>query len=129
MLSCRVHLRLQNTHKFFWINQCQGLWTGRLTRLHNAVYQGCSLIKISDIYFVIQPANYLFTRQQNFRLVRNESTCRPLNRCDSKVKVCFGQVENISGKGENAGYQHFPLFPKCFRKPPSSWSLKVGIVW
>ena len=24
--------------------------------------------------------------------------------------------ENIVGKGENAGYQHFLLFPRCFQK-------------
>ena len=24
--------------------------------------------------------------------------------------------ENIVGKGENAGYQHFLLFPHCFQK-------------
>ena len=28
----------------------------------------------------------------------------------------FDKVENIVGKGENAGYQHFPLFPQCFQK-------------
>ena len=38
-------------------------------------------------------------------------------------------VENILGKGENAGYQHFLLFPKCFQKPPSLGWLKVGIMW
>ena len=26
------------------------------------------------------------------------------------------RVENIVGKGENTGYQHFLLFPLCFRK-------------
>ena len=26
------------------------------------------------------------------------------------------RVENIVGKGENAGYQHFLLFPQCFFK-------------
>ena len=26
------------------------------------------------------------------------------------------RVENIVGKGENAGYQHFLLFPQCFQK-------------
>ena len=26
------------------------------------------------------------------------------------------RVENIVGKGENAGYQNFLLFPQCFRK-------------
>ena len=27
--------------------------------------------------------------------------------------------ENSVGKGENAGYQHFLLFPQCFPKPSS----------
>ena len=25
------------------------------------------------------------------------------------------RIENIVGKGENAGYQHFLLFPQCFQ--------------
>ena len=28
----------------------------------------------------------------------------------------FDRVENIVGEGENAGYQHFLLFPQCFQK-------------
>ena len=54
---------------------------------------------------------------------------------DNKINVTqnlsfvLGKVENILGKGENAGYQHFLLFPKCFEKPPFSGSLKVAIVW
>ena len=41
---------------------------------------------------------------------------------DDKIKVLkmiifvFDSVENILGKGENAGYQHFLLFPQCFQK-------------
>ena len=27
------------------------------------------------------------------------------------------RTENIVGKGENAGYQHFLLFPESFQKP------------
>ena len=27
----------------------------------------------------------------------------------------FNEVRNIVGKGENAGYQHFLLFPPCFQ--------------
>ena len=38
-------------------------------------------------------------------------------------------VENIVGKGENAVYQHFLLFPQCFQKDSLPGSLKVGIVW
>ena len=41
----------------------------------------------------------------------------------------FDRVENIVGKGENAGYQHFLLFPQCFHKAFYSGALKVGIVW
>ena len=28
----------------------------------------------------------------------------------------FDTAKNIVGKGENAGYQHFLLFPQCFPK-------------
>ena len=31
-----------------------------------------------------------------------------------KLKFVLGRVENIVGKGEHAGYQHFLLFPQCF---------------
>ena len=36
------------------------------------------------------------------------------------IKVVSHRLENIAGKEENAGYQHFLLFPQCFRKifPP-----------
>ena len=33
-----------------------------------------------------------------------------------KMIFVFDRVENIVGKGENAGYQHFLLFPQCFQK-------------
>ena len=46
-----------------------------------------------------------------------------------KLKFVKGREENIVGKGENAGYQHFLLFPQCFHQFSSSGSLKVGIVW
>ena len=31
------------------------------------------------------------------------------------ISVC-DRVENIVGKGENAGYQHFLLFSQCFEE-------------
>ena len=31
-----------------------------------------------------------------------------------KLKLVSGRVENIEGKGENAGHQHFLLFLQCF---------------
>ena len=36
-----------------------------------------------------------------------------------KLKFVLEMVENIVGKGENAGYQHF-LFPQCFQKASST---------
>ena len=33
-----------------------------------------------------------------------------------ELKFVSGREENIVGKGENAGYQHFLLFPQCFQK-------------
>ena len=39
----------------------------------------------------------------------------------------FDRVENTLGKGENAGYQHFLVFPHCFPKLSFSGLLKAGI--
>ena len=39
------------------------------------------------------------------------------------------RVENIVGKEENAGYQHFLLFSQCFQKPSCPRLLKIGIMW
>ena len=46
-----------------------------------------------------------------------------------KLKFALGKVENIVGKGENAGNQHFLLFKLCFQKATFSGLLKVRIVW
>ena len=42
----------------------------------------------------------------------------------AKIIAVLKSVENIVRKGENAGYQHFLLFPQFYRKAPFS-----GIVW
>ena len=48
----------------------------------------------------------------------------------AKIMISFlNRVEKILGKGENAGYQHFLLFPKCDQGFFLSGSLKVGIMW
>ena len=44
-----------------------------------------------------------------------------------KLKFVWGKVENVVGKGANAGYQHFFLFPQYLQKPSFSGSLKVGL--
>ena len=45
------------------------------------------------------------------------------------IKVVLDSIENIAGKEENAGYQHFLLFPQCFQKAFSSSASKLVIVW
>ena len=42
-----------------------------------------------------------------------------------KMKFVLEWVENIGGKGENAGFKHFLLFPQCFQKASFLGSLKV----
>ena len=43
------------------------------------------------------------------------------------ILFVFDRVQNIVGKGENAGLQHFLLFPQCFEK--ASFQEKGVIVW
>ena len=45
------------------------------------------------------------------------------------MNSAFDRLENIVGKTENAGYQHFLFFPQHFQKDSFLRSLKVGIVW
>ena len=57
-----------------------------------------------------------------------------MHQLTTKLKVLkmmipdFDRVENIMGKGENAGYQHFLLFVQCFQRALYPGSSKVGIV-
>ena len=39
-----------------------------------------------------------------------------------KLKFILGKVKNIVGKGENADYQHFLLFPQCRLQFLSIWT-------
>ena len=41
----------------------------------------------------------------------------------------FDRVENIAGKGENASYQHFLLFPQGFEKASFPDMSKGVILW
>ena len=42
------------------------------------------------------------------------------------TKSVFERAENMMGKRENAGYQHFLFYPSHFQKIPSSRLLKLG---
>ena len=62
-----------------------------------------------------------------FRQVQNKILGRQQNKCDLNIELRVGKC--FLGKGENADYQHFLLFPRCFFKLYFSRSFKVGIVW
>ena len=69
-----------------------------------------------------------------FGLDQIQRICRRQNKCDSKIEIVLGRIENIVGKGENAGNQHFLLFSQCFQKVSFTVSLKVvmygtGLRW
>ena len=57
---------------------------------------------------------YLFTELQNFRLVQIQSICRQQNECNPNIEIGFekGRKQLWGEKRENAGNQHFPLFPQ-----------------
>ena len=59
-----------------------------------------------------------------------ESSCRPDDKINvtERWKFVLGTIENIVGKGENADYRQFFLFPQCFQKAFLPRSLKVGIL-
>ena len=71
----------------------------------------------------------IFTKRQYFRLVKPEAFADYKINENKNLEFVVVRVENIAGKGENAGNQHFLLFPPCFQKASFSRSLKVGIVW
>ena len=53
-----------------------------------------------------------------------------LNLVQMMISVFFfDRIENILGKGENAGDQHFLLFPESFQKAAFFGPWKPGIVW
>ena len=97
-----------------------------LSKFHNSV-----TLETSNYQFCFQKGFKSLVKRQNFRSFQTES----INFADDKLKVTkmakffLDKIENIVGKEENAGYQHFLLFPQCFEKALSSGSLKVWIVW
>ena len=57
-----------------------------------------------------------------------ESICRQQIEQQNNISV-FDRIENIVGKGENAGYQHFLHVPQCFEKACFSGASKGVLVW
>ena len=76
------------------------------------------------IFFAVS----IITLSLDPRLTLNQTTkfghdqIESINFADNKINVAqmlgsvFDRIENIVGKGENAGYQNFLLYPQCFQK-------------
>ena len=77
---------------------------------------------ITGIYFALTPNDKILDWSKSKAFADDK-----INLVE-KLNLVLEKVENIVGKGENACYQHFLLFPQCFQKCSSSGLLKVGIV-
>ena len=71
------------------------------------------------------------TRYQttNFRLFQTERVCEENFKFDENGRQLSKQIENTGGKGKNAHYKQFLLFPQCFQKACFPGASKGVIVW
>ena len=80
-------------------------------------------------------ATILFLPFNPFPDDKNLTMCKLKAFAHDKTNVtfmiisAFDKVENIFGKGENAGYQHFLLFPQYFEKAFFPDASKGVIMW
>ena len=82
----------------------------------------CCLIKIYCYQFNPLPNNKI--RVQSSLKACAEDILKVI-----QMMICVTDwIENIVGKGENAGYQHFLLFPECFQKASCPAMLNAGIL-
>ena len=71
----------------------------------------------------------LFTKPQSLDWSKLKAFADNKINATKKLKFALGRLENNVEKRENAGYQHFLLFPQCFQKASFPGLLKAGIVW
>ena len=70
------------------------------------------------IWFIPLPNDKILDRSKMKDLAENKIYMT------QKLNFVLGRLENIVGKGENAGHQHFLLFPQCFQMLCFSGSFK-----
>ena len=79
----------------------------------------------SALFFSFQ----LFTRLQILDWSKLKAIIGDKSSTVQIMKVGFRSEENFVGIGENAGYQHFLLFPQCFQRLSFFIVVKIKIVW
>ena len=70
------------------------------------------IVKVRIVWQAVNSLPY----DKIFRLIQIQSIADDKLDLIQEMKSHFHTVVNIVGKGENAGYQHFVLFPQCFLK-------------
>ena len=65
----------------------------------------------------------------NFRLFQTERVCRRQFQIVENGRMLSRRIENTVGKGENARYGQFLLFPQCFQKAFFPGASKGVILW
>ena len=73
----------------------------------------CSILEGSDLDSnILNP----FPNEKYLDLTKFKAFADDKLNAAEIITSLSGRVENIVGKGENAGYQHFLLFPQCFQR-------------
>ena len=97
----------------------------RLQGYHGPLVYQCCIFGKRIIIWIVNP----LSNDKIFGKSKLEAFADNKINANQKLQFALGRVVNIVGKEENAGYQHFLLFPQCFKKHTFSGSLKVEIVW
>ena len=74
--------------------------------------KACAIDKILEFSNLKACANDKILEFSNLKACANDKI-----NVTQVMKFVTYRIENIVGKGEYAGYQHFLLFPQCFQKP------------
>ena len=75
---------------------------------HRLSYSVCRLTESSILLSVNSLPNDKILDWSNLKAFADDQI-----NVTQELKFVLGREENIIGKGENAGYQHFLFFPQC----------------
>ena len=114
---------LSFSHTFF-----NSLLSGLCSKLDNS-FKHCRLeqICLEIMKIIIKQRYYALPNNKFLDWSQLKAFADDKIKVTEKMKFVWEMVETIVGRGENAGYQHFLLFPQYFQKTSFSRLLKVGL--
>ena len=110
-----------------FIKQSQVYTTLRLSKTLCAKKQTSSFSFSDNSFTKVQIANSL-PNNKILDWSKLKAFAVDKNKVLKMMLFVFNRVEKIVGKRENAGYQHFLLFPQSFQKSSFPGLFKVGFV-